>query len=286
MGEQATDGDSWDLVVVGAGPAGASAALGALTADPGLRVLLLDRADFPRDKSCGDGIAPHVLDALRSGRRAATSSTAGRRCGGCELSRGGSRVAAAAWPRPVWVIPAPGLRRPARRARRPAPGRDLRAAPGPPRPRPATTASCVDGTSAAGSWSARTAPTPWCAPRPVSRPARRRALAIRGYAPTPPARRGPPGDRVRRPPAAVVRLGLRPRRRPVQRRVRRAARRPATTPPSRALLLDQLERLAARAPSRPAPRGAATTCRCRLALATSPTGRCCWPATPPGWSTR
>ena len=54
----------WDVVVVGAGPAGASAALGALTADPSLRVLLLDRADFPRDKSCGDGIAPHVLDAL------------------------------------------------------------------------------------------------------------------------------------------------------------------------------------------------------------------------------
>ncbi|MBL0747597.1 geranylgeranyl reductase family protein [Nocardioides baculatus] len=56
--------ESWDLVVVGAGPAGAATALGALTADPGLRVLLLDRSDFPRDKSCGDGIAPHVVDAL------------------------------------------------------------------------------------------------------------------------------------------------------------------------------------------------------------------------------
>ncbi|NYE38437.1 geranylgeranyl reductase family protein [Nocardioides cavernae] len=56
--------ETWDLVVVGAGPAGSSAALGALTEDPTLRVLLLDRSDFPRDKSCGDGIAPHVLDAL------------------------------------------------------------------------------------------------------------------------------------------------------------------------------------------------------------------------------
>lgn len=56
--------EQWDLVVVGAGPAGSSAALGALTRDPTLRVLLLDRSDFPRDKSCGDGIAPHVLDAL------------------------------------------------------------------------------------------------------------------------------------------------------------------------------------------------------------------------------
>ena len=54
----------WDLAVVGAGPAGAAAALGALHARPGLSVLLVDRSDFPRDKSCGDGIAPHVLDLL------------------------------------------------------------------------------------------------------------------------------------------------------------------------------------------------------------------------------
>jgi geranylgeranyl reductase family protein len=58
--------EEWDLVVVGAGPAGAATALGALRAAPHLRVLLLDRQDFPRDKSCGDGIAPHVIDALRS----------------------------------------------------------------------------------------------------------------------------------------------------------------------------------------------------------------------------
>lgn len=57
---------SWDLAVVGAGPAGAATAIGALRADPGLRVALLDRSDFPRDKSCGDGIAPHVLDLLEA----------------------------------------------------------------------------------------------------------------------------------------------------------------------------------------------------------------------------
>ncbi|MDQ3030459.1 MAG: geranylgeranyl reductase, partial [Actinomycetota bacterium] len=33
--------------------------------DPAARVLLLDRADFPRDKACGDGIAVHVADQLR-----------------------------------------------------------------------------------------------------------------------------------------------------------------------------------------------------------------------------
>jgi len=52
----------WDLVVIGAGPAGSTAAASALQAQPDARVLLLDRSDFPRDKSCGDGIAPHVFD--------------------------------------------------------------------------------------------------------------------------------------------------------------------------------------------------------------------------------
>lgn len=56
--------EQWDLAVVGAGPAGSAAALAALRARPGARVLLLDRAEFPRDKSCGDGIAPHALDEL------------------------------------------------------------------------------------------------------------------------------------------------------------------------------------------------------------------------------
>ncbi|MGI5214248.1 geranylgeranyl reductase family protein [Plantactinospora sp. CA-290183] len=51
-----------DVAVVGAGPAGASAALAARRA--GASVLLLDRADFPRDKACGDGIAAHALDVL------------------------------------------------------------------------------------------------------------------------------------------------------------------------------------------------------------------------------
>ncbi|MGN6250298.1 MAG: NAD(P)/FAD-dependent oxidoreductase [Marmoricola sp.] len=55
---------TWDLAIVGAGPAGAAAAIGALQADPGLAVALVDRADFPRDKCCGDGIAPQVIDLL------------------------------------------------------------------------------------------------------------------------------------------------------------------------------------------------------------------------------
>lgn len=54
----------WDLVVVGAGPAGSAAAIAALRAKPGARVLILDRAPIGRDKVCGDGIAPHAVAEL------------------------------------------------------------------------------------------------------------------------------------------------------------------------------------------------------------------------------
>ena len=54
----------WDLVVVGAGPAGTAAAIRARQRQPNARVLLLDRADFPRDKVCGDGIAAQAVATL------------------------------------------------------------------------------------------------------------------------------------------------------------------------------------------------------------------------------
>lgn len=44
----------WDVVVVGAGPAGATCAY--YCAKDGLRVLLLERDRFPRDKICGDQV--------------------------------------------------------------------------------------------------------------------------------------------------------------------------------------------------------------------------------------
>ncbi len=62
---ETVDERAWDLVVVGAGPAGSAAALGALRRRPDARVALLDAQSFPRDKCCGDGIAPHCFDELR-----------------------------------------------------------------------------------------------------------------------------------------------------------------------------------------------------------------------------
>ncbi len=53
-----------DVAVVGAGPAGSAAALRALQLRPDARVLLLDAAAFPRDKTCGDGIAAQALDLV------------------------------------------------------------------------------------------------------------------------------------------------------------------------------------------------------------------------------
>jgi geranylgeranyl reductase family protein len=55
---------TWDLAIVGAGPAGSAAALAALREKPDARVLLLDRAPLGRDKVCGDGIAPHAVAEL------------------------------------------------------------------------------------------------------------------------------------------------------------------------------------------------------------------------------
>ncbi|WP_250027733.1 NAD(P)/FAD-dependent oxidoreductase [Paractinoplanes maris] len=57
---------NFDVAIVGAGPAGSAAALAAALAAgrAGKSVLLLDRADFPRDKVCGDGIAAEAIAVL------------------------------------------------------------------------------------------------------------------------------------------------------------------------------------------------------------------------------
>jgi geranylgeranyl reductase family protein len=55
-----------DVVVIGAGPGG-SAAAHFLSAQ-GMDVLLVDRAEFPRDKTCGDGLTPRALRVLETMR--------------------------------------------------------------------------------------------------------------------------------------------------------------------------------------------------------------------------
>jgi geranylgeranyl reductase family protein len=53
---------SADVIVVGAGPAGSSAAWWLATA--GLDVVVLEKAAFPREKVCGDGLTPRGVKAL------------------------------------------------------------------------------------------------------------------------------------------------------------------------------------------------------------------------------
>jgi len=54
----------YDLIVIGGGPAGAAAAIGA--ARSGARVLLLERGRFPRHKVCGEFVSAESLDLLHS----------------------------------------------------------------------------------------------------------------------------------------------------------------------------------------------------------------------------
>lgn len=55
--------EEFDVIVIGGGPSGSCAAI--FLSKAGKRVLLLDRAKFPREKVCGDGISGRSVGVLR-----------------------------------------------------------------------------------------------------------------------------------------------------------------------------------------------------------------------------
>lgn len=99
LGLMTIDGSKWDVVVIGAGPAGSMAALAA--AESGARTLLIERSDLPRYKLCGGGLVGTSLRALPTGFEvpvldSTTSAT---------FSLGGQRAATRTATEPfIWMI--------------------------------------------------------------------------------------------------------------------------------------------------------------------------------------
>jgi geranylgeranyl reductase family protein len=76
-----------DVAVVGAGPAGACAAR--TLAEAGARVVLLEKHDLPRYKTCGGGVVERALHALPAHVRAAIEAEAVERpCHAAEIDMG------------------------------------------------------------------------------------------------------------------------------------------------------------------------------------------------------
>lgn len=84
----------FDVLVVGAGPAGAAAAF--FAAKQGLSTLLIDAEQFPRDKTCGDGLTPRAMHILAD-MGLAEKLTANYQSNGLKLHGFGGSVTAP-WP--------------------------------------------------------------------------------------------------------------------------------------------------------------------------------------------
>lgn len=96
MGLSTTKRDA-DVIVVGAGPAGAVAAWA--LAEAGHSVLLLDRRRFPRDKACGEGILPRGVEVLeRMGVVPALTAAGAQSFGGIRYHAPAGRTALGAFP--------------------------------------------------------------------------------------------------------------------------------------------------------------------------------------------
>ncbi len=87
--------DIADVIVVGAGPAGSTAAYHLATA--GLDVLLLEKTSFPREKVCGDGLTPRAVKALTTMGLPVDEGDGWLRNKGLRIIGGGGRIELA-WP--------------------------------------------------------------------------------------------------------------------------------------------------------------------------------------------
>ncbi|MGH9160357.1 MAG: NAD(P)/FAD-dependent oxidoreductase [Vicinamibacteraceae bacterium] len=90
-----------DVLVVGAGPAGAIAAK--VMAERGMRVLLLDRARFPRHKLCGDALNPGAVAILRQLGLVDAVESSALRIDGMRLTGHGVSIYAR-YPRPCYGL--------------------------------------------------------------------------------------------------------------------------------------------------------------------------------------
>jgi geranylgeranyl reductase family protein len=82
--------DTADVIVVGAGPAGSTAAYH--LANSGLDVLLLEKTSFPREKVCGDGLTPRAVKALISMGISTDEDDGWLRNRGLRIIGGGGRI--------------------------------------------------------------------------------------------------------------------------------------------------------------------------------------------------
>jgi flavin-dependent dehydrogenase len=62
--EPVCDESSWDVVIIGAGVAGSTAALSLIRLHPSARVLLLERSNWPRQKVCGCCLSRRAVSLL------------------------------------------------------------------------------------------------------------------------------------------------------------------------------------------------------------------------------
>lgn len=98
--------DAYDVAIIGAGPGGSAAAY--YLAERGLRVVLLDKAEFPRDKTCGDGLTPRAVGVLEEMGILPGLLPLGQRISGVEIFAPDGYSTTASVPTPAG-LPAPML---------------------------------------------------------------------------------------------------------------------------------------------------------------------------------